>query len=192
MSLNPELSKHRELARLLQSITNYQDTIESPEYRDVVLRGEIGLANRMLIGVEFRLIGDLRRIQIGPCNQMRMFIVTSNKQGGLWTTPEVIVCVPDTLRSDVLARIKPDTQVELKVVCKGTDSIRQTFELLEIIGTSDLLKFPFNVCSGDKNSSCKTNFGCSINNWDICPLCGSKMIRISNVYEALSAGSFKE
>lgn len=192
MVQNPELSKHRELAKLLQSVTDYQETIESPQYRDVILRGKIGLANSLLVGVEFRLIGDVRRIQIGQCNQMRMFIVTSNKQGGLWDTPEVIVCVPDELRSDVLTRIKPDTQVELRVVCKGTDSVRQTFELLEINQTNDILKFPFNVCSGDKNSSCRTNFGCSYNDWDVCPLCGSKMMRVSNVYEALSTGSFKE
>lgn len=172
--------KIKQFGELLNSVPNYNDFIQSTAYTAVSLMSP-DLAQHLMYGKKMRLKGDLRTITIGEF-RMWMAVTLNNVSYAPQHEFRVIVTVPNKLEYEVL-KLKTNTSVELIAVYQQTSLPLDSFELVEIVKTSDELIFPYCICTGNKNKDCHNSLGYTIHERaDICPVCGSKTTLVYNVY----------
>lgn len=172
---------------LLKQKPDFKQFIDSKEFKMANL-ADTDAAHFVLKNKEFTLSGDVRSIHIFEFGKVSMSITIGNEFNGISKSTEVRVDVPASLAEAVL-KLKPDTGVVLGVKYKEFSVVIDVFELLTIKESNKLLNFPYCICIGDNDDPrayadvCHRIFGYSKEDYHSnCPLCGSKTIKVSDVY----------
>lgn len=188
--------KIKQLGKLLSSVPDYKKLITSAEYTAVSFENP-ELAQSLLCGKSMKLKGDLRTITVGGFGKVWLMVTLDNVSYAPQREFRVVVTVPDWLKDEVM-KLKPDTNVELLVVYTKEGLPVESFELVEVLSTSDELNFPYCICTGNNDKNCHASLGYTLHERDTkCPVCGSKTALVYNVYteearKMLGLSSIKE
>ena len=175
------------VGKLLEQKPDFKQFIDSKEFKLANL-ADTDAAHFVLKNKEFTLSGDVRSIHILEFGRVSISVTIGNTFNGVSKSTEIRVDVPDNLAEDVL-KLKPDTGVVFGVKYKKFNVVIDVFELITIKESNKPLNFPYCICLGDNDDPrayadvCHRIFGYSKEDYhEHCPLCGSKTIKISDVY----------
>lgn len=188
--------KIKQFGELLDSIPDYNDFIQSAAYAVVSFMNP-DLAQHLMYGKKMKLKGDLRTITVGGFGKVWLMVTLDNVSYAPQREFRVVVTVPDWLKDEVM-KLKPDTNVELLVIYTKEGLPVESFELVEVLSTSDELSFPYCICTGNNDKDCHASLGYTIHERaNICPVCGSRTALVYNVYteearKMLGLSSIKE
>ena len=169
----------------LKSGIDAKTLFESEEYRaalsDLPLEGS-------LKGLEIELYGDIREIKYGRFGRVTI-VCTIIDHSVLGEFENAVVVVPkDKVKELFSMHPLVDTQIRLKV--KILDFVMNHYELMDVLELNKDLLYPYNVCSKNNKDPdslselCGTVFKFDRESWNdgVCPLCGSGMKKVYNLY----------
>ena len=176
-----------ELTDSLKETPDFWKLTCTPSFNQLRLADK-GAALMFLRGKKFTITGDLRAIRIGAFNSVVAIITVDDHSNAVSNSTEVLVEIPKD-KVESFLKLYTDTGVKLAVTYRKFEML-DIFVLDEIIEYDNKLNFPYYLCTGD-NPNEEAYADCCHHVWGYtsaderasCPLCGSDVIKVYNVYD---------